>query len=90
MSTAQPPDNEHVERELASNDEMNIRGCSCGTIHIHTGPVSLHMDESSLRSLAQVVNDALESLDNPPSLSNARQLYLLPPTSDPDTPPTLH
>ncbi|GAC1353313.1 MAG: hypothetical protein NVS3B20_17040 [Polyangiales bacterium] len=53
----------HVE--LAANKAARITRCACGTLHVHLHAqgLSLRLDESSLRHVANAMSGALRLVD---------------------------
>ena len=56
---------EHVcKRTLIAELGINrVTACSCGVIHINTGPVTIHMDKESMRTFTAVLARSMVVLD---------------------------
>lgn len=49
-----------IHRRLAKAGNFSVDGCSCGTINLHVGAISLRLDPQALAQLAELLNTASE------------------------------
>lgn len=53
---------ECTRRTLAANDYMLVEQCTCGSVHITIGAVTLRLASSAIPSLAATLGDAARAL----------------------------
>ena len=59
-----------IQRRLAKTGSFSVDGCSCGTINLHIGAMSLRLDPLALAQLAKLLSTASERYQALSSLSS--------------------
>jgi hypothetical protein len=53
-----------TRRTLATGDYMLVEQCSCGSVHLTIGAVTLRLATSSIASLAATLDDAARAISH--------------------------
>ncbi len=51
-----------TRRTLAAGDYMLVEQCTCGSVHVTIGAVTLRLSRSAIPSLAETLGDAARSM----------------------------
>lgn len=49
-------------RTLAASDFMLVEQCSCGSVHVTIGAVTLRLSQNAIPSIAQTLGDAARTI----------------------------
>lgn len=74
-------DNRHNKR-VASSAVASVDVCSCGTMHLHIGALTLHLTEGAVDELQQTLARALKIAQHQRDVQDPLSLFKRKPTFD--------
>lgn len=72
--TDQNHNHNHAKR-VASSTVASVDACSCGTMHLHLGALTLHMTEGAVEELQRTLSQALKVVQHQRELQEPLALF---------------